>query len=202
MSDTQNGLRRGRGRRPAEVVRGAALAAAGEMLFESGNLAGVTFDKVAQRAGVSKMTLYKWWPSPGALAFEAYFAAVETRLAFDDTGDIERDLRSQLRSFVRLLTADRGGPVIAALVGAARSDPDLAAVLEEQYTRPRRTLAVERLRTAQEAGQIARDVDPQVVVDQLWGACYHRLLMPAEPLTTDFVDALLRNVLRGIRPDA
>ncbi|MCY1139190.1 TetR/AcrR family transcriptional regulator C-terminal ligand-binding domain-containing protein [Actinoplanes sp. Pm04-4] len=197
MSDLGNGLRRGRGRRPAEAVRAAALTATGEMLFESG-LPGLTFDKVAQRAGVSKMTLYKWWPSPGALAFEAYFAAVEPRLAFEDTGDIEHDLRNQLRSFVRLLTADRGGPVIAALVGAAQSDPGLATVLASQYTVPRRTLAVERLRRAQQDGQIAPDVDLQVVVDQLWGACYHRLLMPAEPLTLDFVDALLRNLLRGI----
>ncbi|WP_250008317.1 TetR-like C-terminal domain-containing protein [Actinoplanes sp. M2I2] len=197
MSDTENGLRRGRGRRPAEAVRAAALTAAGEMLF-AGGLAGLTFDKVAQRAGVSKMTLYKWWASPGALAFEAYFAAVETRLAFDDTGDLEHDLRSQLHAFVRLLTAEHGGPVIAALAGAAQSDPGLAVVLEEQYTHPRRTLAVERIRAAQDAGQVAADVDPQVVVDQLWGACYHRLLLPAEPLTADFADALLRNLLRGI----
>ncbi|WP_240670579.1 TetR/AcrR family transcriptional regulator [Actinoplanes solisilvae] len=197
MTDTQNGLRRGRGRRPAEAVRQAALSAAGEMLFESG-LAGLTFDKVAQRAGVSKMTLYKWWPSPGALAFEAYFEAVETRLAFDDTGDIEHDLRSQLHAFVRLMTAEHGGPVIAALVGAAQSDPDLATLFTAEYTRPRRDLAADRLRTAQQAGQIAADVDPEVVIDQLWGACYHRLLMPAEPLTTDFTDALLRNLMRGI----
>jgi hypothetical protein len=37
-----------------------------------------------------------------------------------------------------------------------------------------------------------------VIIDQLWGACYHRLLMPAEPLTEEFTDALLRNLLRGI----
>ena len=197
MSD-ETQLRRGRGRRPAEAVRQAALAAAGAMLFEAGP-AGLTFDKVAQRAGVSKMTLYKWWPSPGALAFEAYFAAVEHRLAFDDTGDLEVDLRSQLHAFVRLLTAERGGPVIAALAGAAQADPDLAALFAERYTRPRRALAVERLERARAAGEIAADVDLEVVVDQLWGACYHRLLMPAQPLDEAFADALLRNLLRGIR---
>ena len=197
MSD-ETQLRQGRGRRPAEAVRRAALAAAGAMLFEAG-LAGLTFDKVAQRAGVSKMTLYKWWPSPGALAFEAYFAVVEHRLAFDDTGDLEHDLRSQLHAFVRLLTAERGGPVIAALAGAAQTDPDLAALFAERYTRPRRALAVERLERSRAAGEIAADVDLEVVVDQLWGACYHRLLMPAQPLDEAFADALLRNLLRGIR---
>jgi AcrR family transcriptional regulator len=190
-------LRRGRGRRPAATVRKAILDAAGATLFDGG-LAGLTFDKVAQRAGVSKMTLYKWWPSPGALAFEAYSVAVGARLAFDDTGDVAHDLRAQLHAFVRLLTTERGGPVIAALIGAAQGDDDLAAAFEAEYIGPRRRLAVDRIRRAQERGQIAPDVDPEVVVDQLWGACYHRLLLPGPPLDTAFADALLRNLLGGI----
>ena len=40
---------------------------------------------------------------------------------------------------------------------------------------------------------------PEVVVDQLWGACYHRLLLPDQPLSPAFADALLANLLRGIR---
>jgi AcrR family transcriptional regulator len=190
-------LRRGRGRRPAATVRKAILDAAGAMLFDGG-LAGLTFDKVAQRAGVSKMTLYKWWPSPGALAFEAYSVAVGPRLAFDDTGDVAHDLRAQLHAFVRLLTTERGGPVIAALIGAAQGDDDLAAAFDAEYIGPRRRLAVDRIRRAQERGQIAPEVDPEVVVDQLWGACYHRLLLPGPPLDTAFADALLRNLLGGI----
>jgi hypothetical protein len=36
------------------------------------------------------------------------------------------------------------------------------------------------------------------VVDQLWGACYHRLLLPDQPLTNEFVDALVDNLFHGI----
>ena len=36
------------------------------------------------------------------------------------------------------------------------------------------------------------------MVDQLWGACYHRLLLPDQPLTHEFVDALVDNLFRGI----
>jgi AcrR family transcriptional regulator len=187
----------GRGRRPVAEVRAAVLAAAAAQLFESG-LASVTFEKVAARAGASKMTLYKWWPTPGSLAFDAYFHAVEDTLAFPDTGGIERDLGSQLRAFVRLLTGE-AGPVIAELVGAAQSDPALAEALSRTYTRPRRLLAVQTLERAQRRGQVRADVDPQVVVDQLWGACYHRLLLPDQPLSLDFADALLQNLLRGVR---
>lgn len=197
VEEPKESVRRGRGRRPAAQVREAVLDAAGAMLFEAG-LAGITFEKVAARAGASKMTLYKWWPSPGALAFEAYYGAVEGTLAFADTGDVERDLTAQLHAFVGLLTAPRTGHVIAQFVGAAQTDPALAEALATHYTHPRRLLAVERLTRARELGQIHADVDLQVVVDQLWGACYHRLLLPDQALDTAFVDALVRNLLRGI----
>lgn len=198
VNDT-TAVRPGRGRRPAGQVRLAVLTAASELLFDGG-LAAVTFDKVATRAGASKMTLYKWWPSPGALALEAYFAAVQETLAFGDTGDVARDLTGQLRAFARLLTKQSGGSVIGELIGAAQTDRDLAAAFSAHYTRPRRQLAVDRLAKAQQAGQIRTDLDLEVLVDQLWGACYHRLLLPDQPLDTAFTDALVRNLLHGIQP--
>lgn len=195
----ETAARRGRGRRPAAEVREAVLAAAAAMLL-NGGMRDITFEKVAARAGASKMTLYKWWPTPGALAFDAYFAATAPALAFDDTGDLERDLTTQMHAFVSLLTERENGRVVAALVGAAQSDPDLAAAFTEHYTLPRRALAVDRLRSAQREGQIRADVDLESIVDQLWGACYHRLLLPARPLDTDFADTIIRNLLAGVRP--
>jgi hypothetical protein len=41
-------------------------------------------------------------------------------------------------------------------------------------------------------------VDVEVLVDQLWGAVYHRLLIPDLPITTEFVDALVANLLDGV----
>jgi AcrR family transcriptional regulator len=190
-------LKPGRGRRRAEDVRRATLAAAAELLLSEG-VRSVTFSKVAAHAGVSKMTVYKWWPSPGGLAFDAYFSAFEETLAFPDTGDIRRDLTTQLHTFVDLLR--RRGNVVAEIIGTAQSDPDLAAALSTHYVRQRRKLAVERLTLAQQAGQIREDVDIETIVDQLWGACYHRLLLPAQPLTTEFVDQLIANLFESIAP--
>lgn len=197
-SSKAEALRPGRGRRPATEVREAALTAAGAMLLETG-MRDLTFEKVAARAKVSKMTLYKWWPSPGALAYEAYFAATEPTLAFADTGDVERDLTAQLRAFIGFLTA-RDTAVIAELIGTAQTDPELATAFTDGYTLPRRALAVARLRSAQEAGQLRPDVDLESIVDQLWGACYHRLLLRGLPLTPDLAETLVRNVLAGVAP--
>jgi AcrR family transcriptional regulator len=197
--NTADGPRRGRGRRPAGEVRREVLAAAGELLFEEG-MAGFTIDKVASRSGASKMTLYKWWPSKGALALDGYFKRVEPELAFPDTGDIRADLRAQLGTFVEMIGDSPAGPAIAELIGQAQTDPELKTAYLQRYSSPRRALGVQALERAKQRGQLRADLDPETVVDQLWGACYHRLLLPDQPLTEEFVDALLANLFDGIAP--
>ena len=189
--------RRGRGRRPAAEVREEILAAAADLLFSEG-MAGFTIEKVAKLSGASKMTIYKWWPSKGALALDGYFRRVEPQLAFPDSGDIEADLRAQLHAFLRVIRDGAAGPVIAELIGGAQSDPELKAAYLQRYSSPRRALGVTAMRTAIERGQLRAGLDPEPVVDQLWGACYHRLLLPDQPLTDEFVDALVDNLFHGI----
>jgi AcrR family transcriptional regulator len=190
-------VRRGRGRRPADEVRRAVLQAAGELLLAEG-MNAFTLEKVAALAGASRVTLYKWWPSKGALALDGYFSVVGPTLAFPDTGDIAADLTTQLRAFVGLMRDTRAGKVLPELIGEAQTDPELAAVFRERYSGPRRALAVETLERAKQRGQVRPDVDCEVVVDQLWGACYHRLLIPDQPLTIEFAETLVRNLLAGI----
>lgn len=189
--------RPGQGRRPTAEVQEAILEAAGRLLLAKG-MAGFTIERVAALAGTSKMTIYKMWPSKGALALAGYFAAVESTLGFPDTGDIEADLVTQLSAFVRLLRDTGAGAVIAGLIGQAQVDRDLASAYREQYSAPRRALAVAAFEQAQARGQIDGDADPEVLVDQLWGACYHRLLLPDQPLNVQFVHALVHNVLHGV----
>lgn len=191
--------RRGRGRRPSADVRADALRTVGDILLLEG-LSDLSFERVARESGVSKATLYKWWPTVGVLALEAYFHAVEDVLAFTDTGDIRADVSMQLRHFTQLMTATPAGRVLVELIGQSQTDPALAAEYRRAYSSGRRRLAADRLRRAQEAGQIRADVEPQVVIDQLWGAVYHRLLVPDEPIDDKFVDGLIGNLFGGITP--
>ncbi|MFF7736417.1 MULTISPECIES: TetR/AcrR family transcriptional regulator C-terminal ligand-binding domain-containing protein [unclassified Streptomyces] len=190
---------RGRGRRPADEVRADVFRVVGEVLMEEG-IADLTFERVARLSGVSKTTLYKWWPSKGALALDGYFHAVEETLAFEDTGDIRADLTSQLRAFARLMTGTPAGRVVTELIGQSQTDEDLATAFRSLYSSERRRLAGERLLRAKEQGQIRDDVDVQILVDQLWGAVYHRMLVPDEPVTDAFVVALVSHLIDGITP--
>jgi AcrR family transcriptional regulator len=189
-----------RGRRPAALVRGQVLAAAGELLLAEG-MGGFTVEKVAAKAGSSRMTIYKWWPSRGSLALDGYATVVSHSLEFPDTGDVEADILAQLLAFVRLVRDSRAGRVIGELIGAAQTDTELGMSFRERYSRPRRELAERTLRRGVERGELRSDFDPQVVVDQLWGAVYHRLLVPDEPLTDEFARALVANILPGLRKE-
>ncbi|MGV9536619.1 TetR/AcrR family transcriptional regulator C-terminal ligand-binding domain-containing protein [Streptosporangium sandarakinum] len=189
---------RGRGRRPTEEVRADVLRAVGDLVLTEG-MADLTFERVARLAGVSKTTLYKWWPSRGALALDGYFHAVQNTLAFDDTTSVREDLRRQLHSFAEVM-ATPGGRALRQLIGQSQTDDDLATAYRALYSSGRREVAYRRLAHAQDTGEIRADVDVRVLVDQLWGAIYHRLLIPDEPVTAAFVDALVDNLFDGIAP--
>ena len=182
----------------AAEVRAAILDVVGALVLAEG-ISGLTFDRVARLAGVSRTTLHAWWPSRGALALDGYAHAVHEALSFPDTGDLRADLRTQVHGFAAVM-AGPGGRALLEIIGAAQTDPDLAAAHRQLYSARRRELACARLDRARAAGQVRADVDPQVVIDQLWGAVYHRLLIPDEPVTPEFLDALVDNVLHGIGP--
>jgi AcrR family transcriptional regulator len=104
-----------RGRPRSEKARLAILEAGAELLLARG-LSAVSMDAVAERAGVSKATIYRWWPTKETLALDALYnewAAV--RPAARDTGSLRGDLLSLLRPWVRLAASRPYGRVIAPL---------------------------------------------------------------------------------------
>jgi Tetracyclin repressor-like, C-terminal domain len=196
MSMTQDSVRIGRGRRPANAVRDAALGAASVLLFDQG-VDAVTYKGVSDLGGVSRTTLKSWWPSPASLAAEAFFLGSEESLEPTDSGDIGKDLREQLEQFVALMTQTPAGSVLRGLIAAAQSDAGVRSAFAEGFVRPRRRIGGKALERAQERGQLHTEVEVQVVVDQIWGACYWRLLTEPDQVDERYLDALVTQALRG-----
>lgn len=59
---------------------------------------------------------------------------------------------------------------------------------------------VERLQAAQEAGEVADDIDVRIAVEMLLSPFSQRWLMRSGELTYDFVDTLVDQFLRGVQP--
>src|SRR5271167_1459728 len=76
----------------------ASILKAALYLLERKSLRQVTTDAIAQRAGVSKATIYKWWPNKSMVALDAYLGGMTERVAIPDTGSAELDFTIQLKS--------------------------------------------------------------------------------------------------------
>ena len=189
-----------RGRPRSEKARLAILEAAAELLLARG-LSAVSMDAVAERAGVSKATIYRWWHTKEALALDAlYNEWAAARPPARDTGSLRGDLLSLLRPWVRLAVSRPYGRVIAALVTQAQTDPAFAAEYRARFVEPRRAAGAAVFRRAIERGEIPADTKIDVALDLIYGPIYHRLLHGHAPLNDRFVRDVVDAVLGGIMP--
>lgn len=189
-----------RGRPRSERARKAVLEAAAELLLARG-LSAVSMDAVAERAGVSKATIYRWWPTKETLALDALYtewAAAQSQAR--DTGSLRGDLLSLLRPWARLAGSGPYGRVVAALLTESQTDPVFAAEYRQRFVEPRREQGRAIFRRAIGRGEIPADTRVEVVLDLLYGGMYHRLLHGHAKLSDQFVRDVVDTVLDGIRP--
>ena len=190
-----------RGRPRSEKARLAILEAAADLLLARG-LSAVSMDAVAERAGVSKATIYRWWPTKETLALDALYNEWAAARPARDTGSLRGDLLSMLRPWVRLAASRPYGRVIAALVTEAQTDPAFGAEYRARFVEPRRDQARAIFRRAIGRGEIPADTKIEVALDLVYGPIYHRLLHGHAPLNDRFVRDVVDGVLGGIRPSA
>jgi AcrR family transcriptional regulator len=186
-----------------EASRRAILAAAFELVQEVG-YAKLSIEGIAARAGVGKQTIYRWWPSKGAVLFDAFLMLSEQpdggEAALPDSGDLEADLKTVLRATIEELNDPRYDEPMRALNTEITHDPALAALYVERLDAPMKELKKQRLRSAQRAGQLAENLDLDVAVDLLWGPLLNRWLQRSGPLTPGYADSIVETALNGLRP--
>jgi len=157
-------------------------------------------EEVAARAGVGKATVYRRWPSRGALALDAFMAEFRSQLPVPDTGTLRGDLLAALRSWSRAVTSSRAGRMLAGLIAEAQRDPQLAVAWRERVFEPLRTRHRALVERAVRRGEIASGTDADVVLDLVFGAAYHRLLQGHLPLNDRFARQVVNLVMDGLTP--
>ncbi|MCW3014100.1 MAG: TetR family transcriptional regulator [Solirubrobacterales bacterium] len=187
-----------RGRPRSEKARQAILEATSELLLEHG-LSSISMDAVAERAGASKATIYRWWPSKELLALDAVFSEWETGTPDrPDTGSLAGDLLALIDPWVHRLAEKPYGRVIAALIARAQSDPQFAQAYRARFVEPRRDHARLVFVRAIERDEIPADTDIEAALDLLYGAVYHRMLHGHASLTDPFARTVVAYVVAGV----
>ena len=86
------------------------------------------------------------------------------------------------------------------LIGWAQLQPALLEAVRTRWVEPRRKIARGIVRRGIDKGELRPGLDPDVVIDALYGPIYHRLLVPYDnTLISDaYIDALVDTVFGGL----
>ncbi|MER5841069.1 TetR/AcrR family transcriptional regulator [Streptomyces prasinus] len=205
-----------RSERSRRAIYDAALALVVEIGYPK-----TTIEGIAARAGVGKQTIYRWWGSKADVLLEAFLdlseqaahaagehgdgegpegRAGEEGQGIPDTGDLAADLRLVLRATVDELRDPGFEAPSRALAAEGVVNEELGRRFVAKLLEPQLQLYVDRLRSAQEAGQVRPDVDPRIALELFVSPLAQRWLQYTGPITYAYTDTLVDYALNGLSP--
>jgi AcrR family transcriptional regulator len=192
-----------RSARSRRAIYDAALALVAEVGYPR-----TTIEGIAARAGVGKQTIYRWWSSKADVLLEAFLdlgaqaaqAAGQETYAIPDTGDLAADLKAVLRATVDELTDPRFEAPSRALAAEGVVNEQLGREFVTKLLEPSLQLYVDRLRAAQDAGQVRPEVDPRIALELFVSPLAQRWLQRTAPFGYDYTDTLVDYALHGLAP--
>ncbi|WP_375485890.1 TetR/AcrR family transcriptional regulator [uncultured Jatrophihabitans sp.] len=116
------------GRPRSEQARSAVLHAVDDLLVEVG-YAAMTMKGIAERAGVGRQTVYRWWSTKAEILFEASVIDARQELAVPVTGDALHDTTAYVDALIAFLSRSDAGAAYRALLGEAQHDRAVAELL-------------------------------------------------------------------------
>ena len=179
--------------RPRDPRTRAAILAAARALLERGGLTAVTIEAIAAKAGVSRPTIYRYWPNAPAVAMAAFLEAASAPAAKTSRSPLAA-LRAQLHAVADAFAAPAGRSV-AAMVAAAQSETELAKAFRNEFIARNRDAARLMLERCIAERLVVPPADIDLALDLVFGPLFYRLLMGHAPITRSFVDQLLDAVV-------
>ncbi|SDG76805.1 TetR/AcrR family transcriptional regulator [Alloyangia pacifica] len=150
----------------------AVLNAATQILAEAG-IAGLRMEAVAKRARAGKATLYRWWPTRGALLLAVY-RRMKTEDVYADTGSLEGDIAGVLRLVFGHWRRETGA-VFRSIIAAAQVEPDVAEALAE-FRLERRTALLAVIARAERRGELPAGLVPERLAEAVIATLWFKLL--------------------------
>ncbi|MFF1876912.1 TetR/AcrR family transcriptional regulator [Leifsonia sp. NPDC058230] len=148
-----------RGERAEQALIDAVLD-----LLDEGGVAGLTIDKIAQRARVGKPTIYRRWGNKEELvAFALGNAEVPPEI--DVRGELRSTLIAALANLAERLTSTRVGRAWCRLIGSSDRYSEATTLYAERFIAPRIDVLVSMLQREIDAGTVRADVDPVATIN-------------------------------------
>ena len=185
----------------SEASRKAVLQATMELLNDTPpgpvSLQKLSIEGIAKHAGVSKMTIYRWWPSKTAVVIDSFLDNHVAQTPIHDEGPAIDALRAHLASLARVYSGPEGR-LIAQLIAECQHDPATLEEFKQRFWKGRADAAKLLIERAVAEGAVRDDIDPDVVAEMLYAPIYFRLLFQTGDLDEEATDAMVDAALKGI----
>lgn len=168
-------------------------------LLKTVHYPALTIESIATAAGVGKATVYRWWPSKGALVAEAVSSTLTVEVP-PETKDLRADLIAAAEISIRNYAHPPGGTLVMALAADLATDPELLQSFNTSFALPRRTIVRKLIQRAIDNGLLAPDTDPDLVMDMWAGAVIYRSLMKHAPIEKEFATDLVNMCVMRTAP--
>ncbi|MEV0171089.1 TetR/AcrR family transcriptional regulator [Streptomyces sp. NPDC050803] len=193
--------------RRSEKSRRAIYDAALALVVEVG-YPKVTVEGIAARAGVGKQTIYRWWSSKADVLLDAFLdlseqaarEAGQVPYAIPDTGDLAADLKAVLRATVDELQNPVFEAPSRALAAEGVVNEEVGRRFVAALLEPSLQLYVDRLRAAQDAGDVRPEIDPRIALELFVSPLAQRWLQRTAPFSYEYTDTLVDYALHGLAP--
>jgi AcrR family transcriptional regulator len=187
------------GRPRDETVHTAIMAAAVDVLGEKG-YGTFSIEGVAARAGVAKQSIYRRWPSKGALLLDIYMEGMTgDGMTVPSGKGVEADFCAYIGQTIRRLKDVAWMNTLRSVVAEAQTDPRLRTLVFEKVVGPRREIGRRLLQAAVASGELDRDFDVEIFLDLVFGAVWYRLLLGHAPIDKQFADRMLKRLFAHAR---
>lgn len=180
-------------------VREATLETTAQLVAERG-LRGVTMSEIAEKAGIGRATLYKYFPNVETIL--AAWHQRQIRRHLNHLGDVRDLARGPEDRLETVLTAYAHIQRERARHGHGGHGADLAILLHTddrlaQAHREVQGLISELLKDAATAGTVRSDISSEELAD----FCIHALEAAGNAPSDESVSRLVMLTLAGVRPD-
>jgi AcrR family transcriptional regulator len=161
-------------------------------------ISGLSIERIARAAEVNKTSVYRRWPTRGALV-----AAALERVASDlvrsssDTGSLRSDLLAMANGIAALLSEPLGRELARAAF-AADAEPELAALATRQLSGS--TAAGEIVERARARGELRTDVDASLLLDLVAGSLLHHTMIMQRSPSKKWIESLITAIVHGVSP--
>lgn len=171
-------------------VHAELLRATQDLLIAEG-VERLSVEAVAKRAGASKATIYRRWPSKTALVVAAAAALFPVPVT-PDTGDLRADLLASAQAY--LIDDGRSQAVLASVLTAARYDPALRAAARDALGAPFSHLFDHVLTRAVARGLVAPNIDIATIGEVFPAMAFQYAAALGRPVDEE----LIRRVIDGV----